>query len=65
MLAVAPSVPAGVTGDATCVPMVLGAKGIDELSPSFLSAAMPSFVAGLKNGWTFAWRSLMARSGGS
>jgi sulfonate transport system permease protein len=25
-----------------------------------LPAALPSFVAGLKQGWAFAWRSLMA-----
>ena len=25
-----------------------------------LPASMPSFVAGLKQGWAFAWRSLMA-----
>jgi NitT/TauT family transport system permease protein len=39
---------------------VLGARGIDEYRYVVLPAAMPSFVAGLKNGWAFAWRSLMA-----
>ena len=27
---------------------------------SILPAALPTFVAGLKQGWAFAWRSLMA-----
>jgi NitT/TauT family transport system permease protein len=39
---------------------VLGARGVDEYRYVVLPAAMPSFVAGLKNGWAFAWRSLMA-----
>ena len=39
---------------------VLGARGLDEYRHVVLPAAMPSFVAGLKNGWAFAWRSLMA-----
>ena len=26
----------------------------------FLPAALPAFVSGLKQGWAFAWRSLMA-----
>ena len=39
---------------------VLGARGIAEYRHVILPAAMPSFVAGLKNGWAFAWRSLMA-----
>ncbi len=39
---------------------VLGATGIDEYRHVILPAAMPSFMAGVKNGWAFAWRSLMA-----
>ena len=39
---------------------VLGARGFAEYRHVILPAAMPSFVAGLKNGWAFAWRSLMA-----
>jgi NitT/TauT family transport system permease protein len=39
---------------------VLGATGLDEFRYVVVPAAMPSFVAGLKNGWAFAWRSLMA-----
>jgi NitT/TauT family transport system permease protein len=39
---------------------VLGARGIAAYRHVILPAALPSFVAGLKQGWAFAWRSLMA-----
>ena len=39
---------------------VLGASGLDWYRHVILPAAMPSFTAGLKQGWAFAWRSLMA-----
>jgi NitT/TauT family transport system permease protein len=39
---------------------VLGARGIDAYRYVILPAAMPSFVGGLKQGWAFAWRSLLA-----
>ena len=39
---------------------VLGARGLDWYRHVILPAAMPSFTAGLKQGWAFAWRSLMA-----
>jgi NitT/TauT family transport system permease protein len=39
---------------------VLGARGIARYRYVILPAAMPGFVAGLKQGWAFAWRSLMA-----
>src|SRR5438105_1883072 len=39
---------------------VLGAKGLDRYRHIVLPAALPGFVAGLKQGWAFAWRSLMA-----
>jgi len=39
---------------------VLGARGVDAYRYVILPAAMPSFVGGLKQGWAFAWRSLMA-----
>ncbi|HEX2953461.1 MAG TPA: ABC transporter permease subunit, partial [Bacillota bacterium] len=38
----------------------LGAKGFNLFSQVILPAALPSIVAGLKQGWSFAWRSLMA-----
>jgi len=39
---------------------VLGAKGFDSFRHVVLPAALPGYVAGLKQGWAFAWRSLMA-----
>ena len=39
---------------------VLGAKGFAEYRHVILPASMPSFVGGLKQGWAFSWRSLMA-----
>ena len=39
---------------------VLGARGPSFYGRIVLPAALPSFVAGLKQGWAFAWRSLMA-----
>lgn len=39
---------------------VLGARGLDRYRFVVLPAALPGFVGGLKQGWAFAWRSLMA-----
>jgi NitT/TauT family transport system permease protein len=39
---------------------VLGARGLASLRHVVLPAALPGYVAGLKQGWAFAWRSLMA-----
>jgi len=39
---------------------VLGASGPAFYRDVILPGSMPSFVAGLKQGWAFAWRSLMA-----
>ena len=39
---------------------VLGARGVSAYRHVVLPAALPGFVAGLKQGWAFAWRSLMA-----
>lgn len=39
---------------------VMGAKGITALRYVAFPAAVPNYVAGLKQGWAFAWRSLMA-----
>lgn len=38
----------------------MGAKGQQMFLNVVLPAALPSIVTGLKQGWTFAWRSLMA-----
>jgi NitT/TauT family transport system permease protein len=39
---------------------VLGARDLSLFRHVILPASLPSFVAGLKQGWAFAWRSLMA-----
>lgn len=39
---------------------VLGARGLVAYRHVILPAALPGFVGGLKQGWAFAWRSLMA-----
>jgi NitT/TauT family transport system permease protein len=39
---------------------VMGARGMRLYRHVILPAALPSFVGGLKQGWAFAWRSLMA-----
>lgn len=38
----------------------LGARGLALARQVILPAAMPAIFSGLKQGWTFAWRSLMA-----
>jgi NitT/TauT family transport system permease protein len=39
---------------------VLGAKRLDSFRYVILPAALPTFIGGLKQGWAFAWRSLLA-----
>ena len=39
---------------------VMGARGLVLYWHVILPAALPAFVGGLKQGWAFAWRSLMA-----
>jgi NitT/TauT family transport system permease protein len=39
---------------------VLGAKRFDAFRWVILPASLPAFVGGLKQGWAFAWRSLLA-----
>ncbi len=39
---------------------VLGARGWTMMRSVILPAALPGFLAGMKQGWAFAWRSLMA-----
>ena len=38
---------------------MLGAKGSD-FRHVVLPAALPTYIGGLKQGWAFAWRSLLA-----
>ena len=67
ILGAAPSIANGVIHGIDHVPpvltragRVLGARGLDMYRHVMLPAAMPSFVGGLKQGWAFAWRSLLA-----
>jgi NitT/TauT family transport system permease protein len=39
---------------------MIGAKGVGLYRHVILPAALPTYVTGLKQGWAFAWRSLMA-----
>jgi NitT/TauT family transport system permease protein len=39
---------------------VLGARGLASLRYVVLPAALPDYLGGLKQGWAFSWRSLMA-----
>lgn len=39
---------------------VLGARGVARFWHIVLPAALPGYLAGLKQGWAFAWRSLLA-----
>jgi NitT/TauT family transport system permease protein len=39
---------------------VLGAKGLRAARYIVMPAALPGYLGGLKQGWAFAWRSLMA-----
>lgn len=67
VLGAAPSIANGVIHGIDHIPpvmtragRVLGARGLDMYRHVIIPAAMPSFTAGLKQGWAFAWRSLLA-----
>jgi len=67
VLGAAPSIANGLIHGVDHVPpimlragRVLGAKGFSAYRHVILPAALPSFTAGLKQGWAFSWRSLMA-----
>jgi NitT/TauT family transport system permease protein len=67
VLGAAPSIANGIIGGVDHIPptllragKVMGAKRWSNLRHVILPAALPSFVAGLKQGWAFAWRSLLA-----
>ncbi len=67
VLGATPSIANGVIGGIDSVPPLLrrvgrsmGATPIGLYRDFVLPAAMPSVVSGLKQGWAFAWRSLMA-----
>jgi NitT/TauT family transport system permease protein len=67
VLGAAPSIANGlITGVDTLPPLLLragrtmGAKGLTLFRFVVLPGALPSFMGGIKQGWAFAWRSLMA-----
>ncbi len=67
ILGAAPSVANGLINGIDHIPpillragRVLGARKIDKYRFVIVPAALPAFVAGLKQAWAFAWRSLMA-----
>ena len=67
VLGAAPSIANGLISGADTIPpillragQVLGARGLAAYRYVVLPGSLPSFVGGLKQGWAFAWRSLMA-----
>ena len=67
VLGAAPAIANGVISGVDHIPpvllragRVLGARGLNAYRFVVLPAAFPGLVAGLKQGWAFAWRSLMA-----
>ena len=67
VLGAAPSIANGIIDGVDNVPpvllragRVLGARGFTALRHVVIPAALPSVMSGLKQGWAFAWRSLMA-----
>lgn len=67
ILGAAPSIANGVIGGVDYVPPLLvrvgrnlGARGFALYRHVIMPASLPSIVGGLKQGWAFAWRSLMA-----
>jgi NitT/TauT family transport system permease protein len=67
LMGAVPSVVNGLVSGVDQVPplfrkvgQVLGAGRIDLIRSVILPAALPGYLAGLKQGWAFSWRSLMA-----
>ncbi|MCO8272290.1 ABC transporter permease [Actinoplanes sp. TRM 88003] len=67
VLGAAPSVANGLISGIDYVPrtwlrvgQVLGMRGFAKYRHLILPASLPSFISGLKQGWAFSWRSLMA-----
>jgi NitT/TauT family transport system permease protein len=67
LLGAVPSIANGLLAGVSQVPPlyvrvghVLGARGFTAIRYVVLPAAMPGYLAGLRQGWAFAWRSLMA-----
>ena len=67
VLGAAPSIANGIISGVDDLPpsylraaKVLGARGVDLYRFVVVPAALPTYLAGLKQGWAFSWRSLMA-----
>jgi NitT/TauT family transport system permease protein len=67
VLGAAPSIANGLIAGVDYTPpillragKILGLRGIGLYRHLILPASLPAFVTGLKQGWAFAWRSLMA-----
>ena len=67
VLGAAPSIANGLIAGIDTIPpimlrtgRVLGAQGLATFRHVIMPAALPTFVGGLKQGWAFAWRSLLA-----
>jgi len=67
LLGAVPSIANGLVSGVDQVPPLflragrtLGATGVKGIWHVTLPAALPGYVAGLKQGWAFSWRSLMA-----
>jgi NitT/TauT family transport system permease protein len=67
LLGAVPSIANGLLAGVSQVPplylrvgRVLGARGWTSIRYVVLPAAMPGYLSGLRQGWAFAWRSLMA-----
>ncbi|MCA2213355.1 ABC transporter permease [Jidongwangia harbinensis] len=67
VIGAAPSVANGLISGIDYVPrtwlrvgQVLGMTGFARYRHLILPASLPSFISGLKQGWAFSWRSLMA-----
>ena len=67
VIGAAPSVANGLISGIDYVPriwlrvgQVLGMKGVAKYRHLILPASLPSLISGLKQGWAFSWRSLMA-----
>ena len=67
LIGAAPSIANGLIAGIDQIPpillragRVLGATGVRRYRHVVMPAALPAFVAGLKQGWAFTWRSLMA-----
>ncbi|NUP54154.1 MAG: ABC transporter permease [Catenulispora sp.] len=67
LLGAVPSIAVGVVAGLDHVPPLylrvgrnIGARGLASVRYVLLPAALPGYLAGLRQGWAFAWRSLLA-----